>query len=261
VSTNAVGAYRVDYGTPNYEADWIEGDNSADSGVTWIRYAGGTNWWGTGGGNFAVTPTDEVTLTAGDPAGWFVWDVTSDCDALEMRSWIMKFVTPGGFPPEATAWYSKEWSNSDYHPYLAVTYETASPNPPTDVSASHTADLEITVSWTDQSTNEDYFRIERDKNDGGYVFLANDTDGSPYVDSITQEEFDNKDTFTYRVRAEIADPLSYSDWVYADPLVVYEQILILALAAPFFPWLIRVSSKRANARSRTKGRKVSRKGE
>jgi hypothetical protein len=111
-----------------------------------------------------------------------------------------------------------------------------SPDPPTDVTATHTADLEITLTWTDQSQFEDQFRIERDKNGGGYVFLANDTDGSPFVDStITQEEFDNQDTFTYRIRSEISSQSKTSAWVYSNVIVVPEGVLPFIALAVLIP--------------------------
>jgi hypothetical protein len=115
-----------------------------------------------------------------------------------------------------------------------------SPDPPTNVTATHTANLEITLTWTDQSQYEDQFRIERDKNGGGYVFLANDTDGSPFVDNtITQEEYDNKDTFTYRIRSEISSQSRLSVWVYSNAIVVPERALWLVLLAPALPIVMR----------------------
>ncbi len=121
-----------------------------------------------------------------------------------------------------------------------------SPDPPTNVTATHTADLEITLTWTDQSQFEDQFRIERDKNGGGYIFLANDTDGSPFVDNtITQTEFDNKDTFTYRIRAEISSQNRVSAWVYSNVVVVPEAVLPLVAVAVLIP-LVMGGSRRVN---------------
>jgi hypothetical protein len=124
--------------------------------------------------------------------------------------------------------------DSSYCTATATIY--TSPDPPTDVTATHTADLEITLTWTDQSQFEDHFRIERDKNGGGYVFLANDTDGSPFVDStITQEEFDNQDTFTYRIRSEITSQSRTSAWVYSNAIVVPEGVLAFVAVAVLIP--------------------------
>jgi cellulose synthase/poly-beta-1,6-N-acetylglucosamine synthase-like glycosyltransferase len=118
----------------------------------------------------------------------------------------------------------------------ATTTIYTSPDPPANVSASHTANLEITLSWTDQSQYEDQFRIERDKNGQGYVFLANDTDGSPFVDNtITQAEYDNHDTFTYRIRSEISSQSRLSTWIYSNPLAVPEWVFAFLLLVPAFP--------------------------
>jgi hypothetical protein len=135
-----------------------------------------------------------------------------------------------------------------------------SPDPPTNVTAAHTADLEITLTWTDQSQFEDQFRIERDKNGGGYVFLANDTDGSPYVDStITQAEYDAGDSFTYRIRSEISSQSRVSVWVYSNTVVVPEQSILLALLVPLLPLAIRKWSSRPNIWPRAMFRRKSRK--
>jgi hypothetical protein len=132
--------------------------------------------------------------------------------------------------------------DSAYCTATATVY--TSPDPPTNVTATHTADLEITLTWTDQSQFEDRFRIEREKNGGGYVFLANDTDGSPFVDStITQAEFDNQDSFTYRIRSEISSQSKVSAWVYSNTIVVPESTLLLVLMIPLLPLVTRIWSR------------------
>jgi hypothetical protein len=118
--------------------------------------------------------------------------------------------------------------NGDSSYCTATSTIYTSPDAPSSVSASHTADLEITITWTDNSSYEDQFRIERSKNGSAYVFLANDTDGSPFVDNtITQEEYDAQDEFTYRVRAEISSQGRSSTYVVSNTIVVPERLISL----------------------------------
>jgi hypothetical protein len=123
-SDTALGAYRVDHGTPNYETLWVEGtgttSNGIDDGVTWYRYDD-TNNWATAGGDMAGTPTDTATLSAAT-TGWYSWDVTADCDAKEMRSWILKYPSITEFA--GTEWRSKEYGDANFHPYLEVVTRT-----------------------------------------------------------------------------------------------------------------------------------------
>jgi len=105
--------HRVNHTTPNYETDWVELE------VTWNDYKSGTAW-GTAGGDFNATATDSLLISS---TGWKYWDVTSDCDAREERSWIIKS------PEDAEAGFyhyfrSKEYTDdTSLRPYLEVTYE------------------------------------------------------------------------------------------------------------------------------------------
>jgi hypothetical protein len=127
--------------------------------------------------------------------------------------------------------------NSAYCTATSTIY--TSPDAPSSVTATHTADLEITLTWTDNSQHEDQFRIERSKNGGGYVFLANDTDGSPFVDdTITQAEFDAQDNFTYRIRAEISSQGRTSGWVTSNTIVVPERFIGLVGFVALTPLLL-----------------------
>ncbi|TET85544.1 MAG: DUF2341 domain-containing protein, partial [Anaerolineales bacterium] len=129
--------------------------------------------------------------------------------------------------------------DSDYCTPTSVIY--TSPSAPSDVTATHTADLEITISWTDNSQFEDRFRIERSKNGGLYVFLANDSDGSPFIDdTITQAEYDAEDSFTYQLRAEISSQSLVSAWATSNALVVPEWVAIFLFLVPLIPYLMSV---------------------
>jgi len=109
-----IGAHRVNHGAPNYETGWTE------AGVTWNKYDG-TNNWGTAGGDFNAAATDTIYVPY-STKGWYSWDVTSDCDALEERSWILK--TDGETSYYYQDYYSKEYTgDTSLRPYLEVTYE------------------------------------------------------------------------------------------------------------------------------------------
>jgi len=72
---------------------------------------------------------------------------------------------------------------------------------------------------------------------------------SPYVDdTITQAEYDAKDSFTYRVRAEISSQNRVSAWVISNSVVVPERALLLAILAPFLPLAVRAGLLKAHRR-------------
>jgi len=121
-----IGAHRVDHATPNYEADWVESE------VTWNNYKSATAW-GTAGGNFNATATDSQVVGSTTPV-WYFWDVTSDCDALAIRSWILKDATEDSVPYYHKTFEQKERATASPYPaYLEVTYTVEAVGQPTQV--------------------------------------------------------------------------------------------------------------------------------
>jgi hypothetical protein len=161
-----LAAYRVDHGTPNYETLWVEGtgttSNGVDDGVTWYRYDD-TNNWATAGGDMAGTPTDTVTLSAG-ATGWVSWEVAPDCDAMEMRSWILTFPSP--VEMAGTEWRSKEYADTSLRPYLQVTTQPDALSP--------------LVTWSESgsSTTDDIIRYKTYQSGWGSEGTAIDSNDS-----------------------------------------------------------------------------------
>jgi hypothetical protein len=139
--------------------------------------------------------------------------------------------------------------DSTYCTPTSVIY--TNPAAPSGATATHTADLEITVSWTDNSAYEDRFCIRRSKNGGTYGSCAYVVSG-PYVDNtITQAEYDAGDSFTYRVRAEISTQGRVSSWSTSNQVVVPELVLLFAIMVPLVPLVVGgMRRRRRRARSR-----------
>ncbi|MDI6889065.1 MAG: DNRLRE domain-containing protein [Methanocellales archaeon] len=143
-TTCTLYAHRVDHDTPDYETLWTE------AGVTWNKYDG-TNNWGAAGGNYNATATDSTTLST---TGWYNLDVTSDCDALEERSWILRAYTADMYSYPLV--YSKEYTtDTTKRPYLEVTYTTQ--EMPEQWSDWHNNTDSVNISLTGLNPNTTYY--------------------------------------------------------------------------------------------------------
>ena len=105
--------------------DWVEGDGSAGSGVTWNSYDG-TNPWTTAGGDFSATIIDSIlSLAAGNWMNWVLMGTGSD-NPLTLN-WndnvhiLLKIANEG--VKNGNQFNSKE--NASNKPYLEITYEVA----------------------------------------------------------------------------------------------------------------------------------------
>lgn len=78
----------------------------------------------------------------------------------------------------------------------------SAPNPPTNLTAVATSSTEITLSWSDNSTNEDGFQIQK-STDGGTTFAVLATTGvnTGATGSYTDTGLTPGTTLTYKVRA------------------------------------------------------------
>jgi len=73
-----------------------------------------------------------------------------------------------------------------------------------------TDDSSLTLLWTDLSSSESQYRIERNVNGGGFSYL---TDASADDESYQDSDISSGNTYQYRVRAEDGD---YSEWCITD---------------------------------------------
>lgn len=111
--------------------------------------------------------------------------------------------------------YDHRWDN--------VTVQSKAPAAPSNVTATVDTNDRVTVSWTDNSDNEDNFRVQVSRDGASYVDLANNPTPGANTTSITATpESDNSydsqvgidSSFKFRVRAE--NDSGTSDWAYSD---------------------------------------------
>jgi hypothetical protein len=75
-------------------------------------------------------------------------------------------------------------------------YQYTTPTAPSGLSATYVSDTEFTLNWTDNSSYEDGFKIERKDNGGAWTQIDTDA-SSPYTDSTTSSD----NYYEYRIRA------------------------------------------------------------
>lgn len=81
-------------------------------------------------------------------------------------------------------YYVVEAYNVDETAASSEVAATTDPAAPSDTTLDTTTSREITVSWTDNSTNEDGYRVYRSQSDGGYTEVADlATDTTTYTDT------------------------------------------------------------------------------
>lgn len=108
-------------------------------------------------GNSLVEDGYEVQRWDEVSGGWIVVAETA-ADAISYRD--------EGLTPDATYWYllraKKDGGYSYYSNYAVVTTASAPPNAPSDVTAfAYLPWGTVSVQWTDNSSNEDGFRVQR----------------------------------------------------------------------------------------------------
>ena len=112
--TRTIGVHRV-------TNSWTEG------GVTW-NSRDGTNNWGTAGGDFISTATDEESISWSGALKWDDWDVTSDVSGFvngtySNHGWVVKDENEGLESSHHWDFYSRDYtSDTTKRPKLEVTY-------------------------------------------------------------------------------------------------------------------------------------------
>ncbi|MEE8329270.1 MAG: fibronectin type III domain-containing protein, partial [Thermodesulfovibrionia bacterium] len=116
----------------------------------------------------------------------------------QIRSTILRYVD---VLPELTGWIL---TNGRVNAYKAL----SSLLPPTGLTASYSSS--ISLSWTDNATGEDGYKIERNVSGGGYVQIAAI---GPDSTAYTDPDVNSTTTYSYRVRAynNIPADSSYSN--------------------------------------------------
>jgi len=112
-TTRTIGVHRV-------TSSWTEG------GVTWNSRDGTTDW-GTAGGDFISTATDEQSLSWTGVLKWDSWGVTPDVRGFvngtySNYGWIIKDENEGAVANYLWQFNSKEHATASLRPKLEVTY-------------------------------------------------------------------------------------------------------------------------------------------
>jgi uncharacterized protein (TIGR02145 family) len=87
---------------------------------------------------------------------------------------------------------------------------TVVPLPPTNLSGTNVASMQINLNWTDNSTNETGFKIERKTDTSNYAIVGNT---SVDITKFTDTGLVNNTTYTYRVYStnSVGNSLTYSN--------------------------------------------------
>lgn len=111
------------------------------------------------------------------------------------------------------------YNTCGYSSYAYSSYINTTPDAPSNVVASRSGSTVI-LSWNDNSTNEDQFRIQkRESTDEGDTWGSW---GSDYVTSANDEEYIDSSPYTYgqyRVRSEETSQSLYSDYVESNEVI------------------------------------------
>jgi hypothetical protein len=142
---------------------------------------------------------DAETSTAYASGTQATYTIQTALDPATTYYWRSYAIDPGG---------TNTFGSTQGTPYSFTTEST--PDPPTACYLNKATDnSSITVHWTDNSSNEDYFYLQRNVNSGGFSDLATTiaADSTSYQDSAVSDG----NTYQYRVRSYIDGP-SYSDY-------------------------------------------------
>ncbi|MBI5739256.1 MAG: DUF2341 domain-containing protein [Nitrospirae bacterium] len=139
-----------------------------------------------------------VTLKYTKDNGTLLWQKSYDGPAGRDDRAIGIRLTSSGQP--VIAGWTDVWTAgaSDYD-YYAIKYDPGLLNPPTGLTAATISNSQIDLSWTDNSTNEDGFRIERKIGEPGVYAQIAETGAGASVYNDTGLDPDTK--YYYRVRS------------------------------------------------------------
>ena len=139
--------------------------------------------------------------------------------------------TDTGLNPNTTYYYRVKAYNSfgessySNEAHATTPPEGTPPSAPSDLAAEATSPTEVSLSWTDNSDNEDGFKIERKQEGGTFSVIAT---LPPNTTTYTDTGLTPDTTYTYRVRAY--NSFGYSD--YSNEAEVTTPSLITIPEAP-----------------------------
>lgn len=158
-------------------------------------------FYGTGKGGRSWTTGTETMYTLGSSVD--LWGGTQTEAIVTSPNW--------GFGLDVGVyWDAKFGANSGLVDYIqAIVYYTLSaPAAPSACTITSITSTTATITWNDNSSTEDLFRLERSLNGGGFTFLKNVSANSTSTTSTVSEG----NSYQYRIRAERTgtSPSAYS---------------------------------------------------
>ena len=121
-----------------------------------------------GDGSAELTWTDNSAVED----GYQIWQAFGCCDQRIVVTLPANATTYHltGLTPDSPSLYSvraaRDGGSSDYQGFVTVVFATTPPAPPTALGVAPTSSSSVAGSWSDISTNESGFRIERSTDDG-----------------------------------------------------------------------------------------------
>lgn len=156
------------------------------------------NSWTEGAITWSNAPTigDPITTTqVGSANQYYEWNISEYAQSKVGSSVSLVFYMES-INSSTMKFSSREGANTPQLELVTVT--AAAPDAPTGLSALATATDKIALSWTDNSLNEDGFKVERKTGAGAYTQIA---DLGSSVTSYNDNSLATATAYTYRVRA------------------------------------------------------------
>lgn len=183
----------------------------------------------TGKASPAVNPERDYSLSINFELDWYALTVNSDPAgaAIHRNGANTGFLTPHVFDPSVAGQYTVQKAGWTWEPAshtvgvldsdTQIFFLGSPPAAPSNLVATTQSSSSIKLTWTDNSSNEEGFRVERKTGStGSWAQIAS---VAANVGTYTNTGLTQHTTYYYRVRAYCADVLSaYSNEAYATTL-------------------------------------------
>lgn len=203
-----------------YNSLQLNWTNNAPTGQTLcIDKKIGAGSWSKNWKTFSGTPPTSTLDNGLDPDTLYSYRLRYRDQDPDGYSYAMRGTNACGDGP-LSSWSNAVviWEWGTYSSTASATTDSLpAPNPPTNFSWAQSGSDSASIEWTDNSDNEDGFRLEYSKNGGAYTFISNRPANDELYEWDTTGLFTTGDEVEVRIRSYNAT--GPSSWVYyaSDP--------------------------------------------